>query len=907
MSARAPARLAAFIIHLAVLAVLAACGGSDAPTGPVTPPPTGGHGGGGDGARLTMVRVTPSTANVLAGNTTRLVAAAVDASGRTVSGASLSWESLATSVAIVSGDGTVTGIVAGRALIVARSGGFADTATITVEGIAGGSVTVEPSKLALRLGTTGVLTASVRDVSGTVIGQPVTWSTDAPSTVSVSSIGIVNGMAVGTARIIATRGTRADTSVVTVAPTSITGIVSTVIISPDPVVVPRGKTVQLSTVAQDDQGALVSGYPLSWRSLDPSVASVSAGGTVTGNAQGMTRVIAVVGAAADTVSVSVGPPPIGSVLISPRTMTLSVGSSTMLVGIARDALDNALAGRTLSWRSDSPDVVNVTASGRVTAASAGVARIIVAAEGHADTAYVTVRAGAAPPKATSVVVTPSPVSLTVGGTELLSATVSDGSGGTLGSASVIWKSSNPAVAAVSVSGTITAIAAGSATITATSDGASGTALVTVTALAPSAATVTVSPTPVTLSASGTQTLSAVVRDGSGGTMSGAAVTWKSSDASVATVSASGVVTAVAAGSATITASSGSASGSAAVTVGATQPGATSVTVTPGSLSLAVGGTRTLNATVRDGAGSVVGGATVEWKSSNAAVATVSASGVVTAVAIGSATITATSGGVSGTTSVSVAVAEPVPASVALNPSSVTLRVGVTEALRVTVRDAGGTVIGGTTMVWETSNAAVATVSSTGIVSAVGAGSATITVTTGTVSATALITVTVPVRETVVKQATDIGTIGEMDGMAAQLPGVLVAGDDDESDFAPLQAFITYSLADLPTDARIESASLGLVMESAGVFGNPFGLGGLYVEWTSALAINHAAPTIASVLVTGAYAGTTATDVTSLVEAARQAGASSITFRLRFALPRNNNDTTDQLELAADALKITYAR
>lgn len=854
-----------------------------------------------------MVRVTPSTANVLAGNTTRLVAAAVDVSGRTVTGASLSWESLSTSVATVSGDGTVTGLVAGRALIVARSGTFSDTATITVEGIAGGSVTVEPSRLALRLGTTGVLTASVRDVSGTVVGQPVTWSTDSPQTVSVSSIGIVSGIAVGSARVIATRGTRADTSVVTVAPTSVTGIVSTVTISPDPVVVPRGKTVQLSTVAHDDQGALVTGYPLSWRSLEPSVASVSAGGTVTGNAQGMTRVIAVVGAAADTVSVTVGPPPVGSVLISPRTMTLSVGSSTTLVGIARDALDNALAGRTLSWRSDSPDVVNVTASGRVTAVSAGLARIIVAAEGHADTAYVTVRAGAAPPRATSVVVTPSPLSLSVGGTQLLSAVVSDGSGATMGSASLIWKSSNPAVASVSVNGTVTAITAGNATITATADGASGTAAVTVTSLAPSAATVTVSPTPVSLEVGGTQALAAVVRDASGGTMANAAVSWRSSDATVATVSGSGMVTAIAAGSATITASSGSVSGSAAITVAASPPVAASVTITPSSLSLAVGGSRTLAAAVRDGSGSVVGGAIVNWKSSNTAVAAVSASGVVTAMAPGSATITATSGGVSGTSAVSVGVAEPEPASVALVPSAVTLRVGVTEALRATVRDASGTVIGGTTMVWETSNAAVATVSSTGIVAAVSAGSATITVTTGTVSANALVTVIVPVRETVVKQATDIGTIGELDGMAAQLPGVLVVGDDDESDFAPLQAFITYSLADLPTDARIESASLGLVMESAGVFGNPFGLGGLYVEWTSSLSINHAAPTIASVLVTGAFAGTTGTDVTSLVEAARKAGATSITFRLRFALPRNNNGTTDQLELAADALTITYAR
>jgi Bacterial Ig-like domain (group 2) len=70
----------------------------------------------------------------------------------------------------------------------------------------------------------------------------------------------------------------------------------------------------------------------------------------------------------------------------------------------------------------------------------------------------------------------------------------------------------------------------------------------------------------TLSEGGTQPLSATVRTRTGVPVPGAAVTWATSDAAVATVDASGVVTAVAPGTATITATSGARSGSASIAV-----------------------------------------------------------------------------------------------------------------------------------------------------------------------------------------------------------------------------------------------------------------------------------------------------------------------------------------------------
>ena len=165
-------------------------------------------------------------------------------------------------------------------------------------------------------------------------------------------------------------------------------------------------------------------------------------------------------------------------------------------------------------------------------------------------------------------------------------------------------------------------------------------------------TVTVSPATHELTALGTTVqLSAEVRDQNARVMAGATVTWTSSASSVATVDASGLVTGVSAGTATITASTGSASGSAVVTV--TQSVA-SVEVSPSVDQLtAVGATVQLTAEAFDGNGHVVAGAEFSWETSDVAVATVDAGGLVTAVAEGVATITASTGDAEGTAEITV--------------------------------------------------------------------------------------------------------------------------------------------------------------------------------------------------------------------------------------------------------------
>ena len=126
------------------------------------------------------------------------------------------------------------------------------------------------------------------------------------------------------------------------------------------------------------------------------------------------------------------------------------------------------------------------------------------------------------------------------------------------------------------------------------------------------------------------------------------------------------------------------------------PAVASVVVTPGNATLvSLGETVQLTASARDASGNTISGKTLAWSSSADGVATVNATGLVTAVANGSATITATADGIAGTATI---VVSQVAAQLAfaVQPTDAFGGATIAPAVEVVIRDALSNVLGAST-------------------------------------------------------------------------------------------------------------------------------------------------------------------------------------------------------------------
>ncbi len=291
---------------------------------------------------------------------------------------------------------------------------------------------------------------------------------------------------------------------------------------------------------------------------------------------------AIVAAAASCSSASPPPtlptlvPHVATVDVTPGIDTLvAAGQSQQLSAVAHDSTGAVVSGVSITWASSGTGVATVDSSGQVTAIANGSATITATASGVAGHAAVVVAIPAPVHHAAQVSVSPAIDTLiAVGQRAQFTAVVRDTTGAVASGATVVWTSSDTAVATVNSSGQVTAVANGSATIAAASLGVTGHAAVVV-AIPPATqhvASVVVSPVVDTLVTAGQHAqFAAVARDSTGAVMNGVSVTWTSSDSGVARVNASGQATAVANGSATITATVSGVPGHATVVVAIPAP------------------------------------------------------------------------------------------------------------------------------------------------------------------------------------------------------------------------------------------------------------------------------------------------------------------------------------------------
>ncbi len=648
------------------------------------------------GTVTAIVTVTPTPGPIM-GNTPVCVGSTIALSNSVPGG---TWSSTPTSIATISSTGVVTGVAAGTATV----------SYVTTCGTVSAIVTVTPSPGAIT-GSIPFCVGSTITLSNSLAGG--TWSSTPTSIATISSTGIVTGVAAGTATVsyVTTCGTVATIVTVIATPGPIMGNTPLCI----------GSTIALSNSVPGG----------TWSSAPISIATISSTGVLTGVAAGTATISYVTTCGTVSAIVTVTP--------SPGAIT---GSVPFCVG-STITLSNSLAGGT--WSSVPISIATISSTGVVTGVAAGTATVSYVTPCGTVTTVVT------------VIPTPGPIMgntpFCMGSTIALSNSVPGGT----------WSSAPTSIATIGSTGVVTGVAAGTATVSYVTTCGTVSIIVTVTPL-PGAitgsvpfcegATITLSnslpggtwssvPTSIaTISstgvvtgvAAGTATVSYVTTCGTvstivtviplpGPILGNAAVcpgttlalsniapggTWSIAPITVATISPTGVVSTIITGTATVTYVTACGTVTATVTV---NPGPGPIT---GNTPVCVGNTMTLS--------NVMGGGT--WSSVPTSVATISSSGVVTGVAVGTATISYVTFCGTVTTIVTVTPA----------PGPITGNAPVCPGSTITLSNSLG---GGT---WSIAPSSVATIASSGVVTGVGAGTATVSYTTTCGTLTVIVTV-----------------------------------------------------------------------------------------------------------------------------------------------------------------------
>ncbi|MBR3561440.1 MAG: Ig-like domain-containing protein, partial [Oscillospiraceae bacterium] len=604
-------------------------------------------------------------------------------------------------------NGTLTALDSGTAAVTATAGGRSASCDVTVYApVTGVALSGEEGILTLNAGDTHSLTATVNPAGE--VDDRVAWSSSNPAVATVTG-GVVTAVAPGSAIITATSAAdalkQASRAIRVVQPAERISLSSAALNLSTAV---RTAVLTATVTPANATGSVV------WQIDDGSVAQLSAASTVNGvstvtvyalRAGTAEITVSCEGAESKTCAVTVTNPATG-VLLDSAALTLTRGAQKQLTAtvLPADAED-----KTVVWSSSADAVATVDSSGLVTAVGVGTATITASANGHSTTCAVTV----APIAVSSVAINASLI-LIPGGSESLNATVLPLNAD---NRALTWSSSDSAVATVE-NGTVTAVKVGTALITATAaDGSGKSAVCLVTVMPVAVSELTLTPATLSLEQGESGLLSAAVNaDATDQTLR-----WHSSNETVVTV-ADGAVTALGAGTAVVTVSSADGKKTASCTVTVTQR-VTGVEL-PAALTLKAGERAALTATIFPANAS---NPAVAWASSDTGVAAVDESGLVTAVAPGTATVTVTTADGGKTAACTVSVTQDV-SGVSIDEAAepVLLTMGDTAVLHATVAPAEAT---NRTVIWSSTNPAVATVSPAGVITPIAPGTAAVVVTT----------------------------------------------------------------------------------------------------------------------------------------------------------------------------------
>nr|WP_257721541.1 Ig-like domain-containing protein [Vibrio alginolyticus] len=662
---------------------------------------------------------------------------------------------------------------------------YRDTATLNVLDATITDFRVTPATVEVPVGQTQSLKAEVvlsnKQVVNVTAHANVSWSSDNSDAVTVDNInkGQVKGENVGSATITATGRVNGVTYTDTASVTVTSAVLDHIVVTPATQTLPLGTSTAFTARAyfsDNSSSDITASSTLSWSSSDTTIATISnvdgeqgmvmasseKTGTVTITAtetSGSTALTA-------TATLEVTDATVTVLQITPPTVSVAkgLGQSFTATAILSNNLTQEVTSA-ISWTSSDPALVIISndagTQGYATAVEVTETPITITATGlfNGQTFTQTAQMSVTDTVVTELQVTPTTDTIPIGLEKSFTARAffSDSSSlDVTNNPAISWTSGNDAIATVSATGVATGMGDGETQIIA-SGSANGTnfdASATLTVTDAIVASLEVTPAMASLPVGLTQALEAIVTLSDGKTSQNvtdnAAVTWASSDPTVATVSTglesnNGIVTGVSAGNAIITAQ-GSANGtdfSAQMTLTITSAIITNLQIEPATDSVPVGlsAAFTARALLSDNSTlDVTDEMALSWSSSNTATATITSAnadggnGVATGKDIGSVTITASGPIPEGITVDSTAmleVTDSIITELTVTPTSVNLAEGLTQQFTATARYSDGVITEDVTtqpaISWTVeSETGAATISETGLVTGeVSGGTATV--------------------------------------------------------------------------------------------------------------------------------------------------------------------------------------
>jgi uncharacterized protein YjdB len=464
---------------------------------------------------------------------------------------------------------------------------------------------------------------------------------------------------------------------------------------------------------------------INWSSMDPTIVMADTEGKLHAVSGGTTLVLARIGVLTAVCQVTVEAP-LQGIVLQDLELEYSTGT-TYELNMSTDPVDTTDEIAPV-YSSDDTSVVAVDPQGGLHTVGTGTAHITVSVGDFEETCTVQVVA-----HLKKITFSEEELTIDIGKSKKLSVKLSPTN--TTDEPELQYKSSAPEVAAVDEDGKVTALSAGSAQITVSAGKISATCTVSVNVPLEG---ISVPKKQLQLQKGATAKLETELLPEN--TTETPQIAYVSSNPAVATVDDDGTISAVGAGTAVIYANTGAFSDNCTVQVLAPLQ---SIALDKTDVTMWAGENTTLS--VLYNPGDTTDDRTVQWTSSNPAVASVSG-GVVQALSDGTCTITGTVSGKSASCIVRVSTFYHVTG-ISLNETQITLdTVGATRQLTAGIAPANAT---NPAVTYASSNGKVASVSSTGLVTAVSGGSAVITATADGVTASCIVTVNLPQAQKVI--------------------------------------------------------------------------------------------------------------------------------------------------------------